>query len=109
MASVTMNDNPNPKRVYLPNSALLGVLVTIESWMLTLYSFLGQQARLKQGVCAALSVLASVFLLTVGRKAMKGRWPVQRGQSIALTGWQAVWVTIFVIAGGLFFYWMFND
>jgi len=97
-------DDNNPRVVYLPSVALLGVLLTIETWFFTAYSFLGD--TLKQGVCSALSIAATVFLLTVGRKAMGGRWPVQRGQQIGLTRLQACWVTMLVIAGGCFHWWM---
>jgi hypothetical protein len=95
--------------VYLPSSALLGILVTIESLFLTLYSFLGSEDHFKQYVCSIISAVAALFLLTVGRRALRGHWPLPHGRGIGLTAGQAVWVTCFVIAGGLFYYWMFNE
>jgi hypothetical protein len=40
---------------------------------------------------------------------MAGKWRLRQGEKIALTGWQAVWVTVLVVAAGLFYYWMFKD
>jgi hypothetical protein len=103
--TLVMQDD-RPKMEFLPNVALFGVLVTVQFWFFTIYSFLGNQNPDKRALCSSRSIAATVFLLTVGRKAMAGRW--QPGQPIGLTGFQACWVTILVIAGGLFHWWMLN-
>lgn len=97
---MTASDDDDPKVVYLPTTGLVAVLVTLETWFFTAYSYLGDKDPFKQGVCGALSVAATIFLVTVGRKAMGGRWPVKRGQQIGITPSQACWVTVLVIAGG---------
>ena len=94
--------------VYLPSSALLGILVTIESWFLTLYSFLGSQDRFKQAVCATISAIATLFLLAVGRRTLRGHWPIPPDRGKGLTPVQVIWITCFVIAGGVFYYWMLD-
>jgi hypothetical protein len=103
---MTIPDNDDPKVVYLPTTGLLAVLVTIATWFFTGYAYLGDKDPLKQGICSALSVAATIFLVTVGRKAMSGRWPVRRGQQIGITPSQACWVTVLVIAAGCFHMWM---
>jgi len=101
-----MADDRKPALVYLTNVALLSVLLTVETWFFTIYHFLAGDDLPKQVICASLSVIAAVFLATVGRKAMGGRWPIQRGQQIALTGLQACWVTVLMMASGIFYWWM---
>jgi hypothetical protein len=101
-----MSNEKNPKIVYLPDAGLFAVLATLQTWFFTVDAFLGDQDPLKQAVCTALSAAASLFSLTVGRKAMGGRWPVKRGEKIGITRFQACWVTLLVIAGGCFHMWM---
>jgi hypothetical protein len=101
-----MSDKKKPTIVYLPTTAMVAVLVTLESWFFAIYSFLGHKDPLKQIVCTSLSVAASIFLATVGRKAMGGGWPVKRGESIGVTGYQACWITVLGVAGGIFHWWM---
>jgi hypothetical protein len=101
-----MSDNKNPRIVYLSNTALFAVLATLQTWFFTVYAYLGDRNPVKQAVCTALSVAAAIFLSTVGRRAMGGRWPVKRGEQIGLTGFQAGWVVLLVIAGGCFHLWM---
>jgi hypothetical protein len=103
----TKNQEKKPRLIYVPTVTLLAVLVASGSWMLTLFLYLGKQDPLRQMSCLGVSVIASVFYLTIGRKSMKER--LQPGQSIALTGWQGVWVTLLVIAFGTFYWWMFKD
>src|SRR5262249_4480170 len=50
--------------------------------------------------------LALLFVTTIGRRAMKGKLPLQPGQQIALTGWQIVWVTVLWVAAGFFLMWL---
>lgn len=101
-----MPDPKKPKIVYLPTTALVAALVTVQTWFLAVYSFLGNKDPLKQGICIALSVAATLFLATEGRKAMGGRWPVKPGESVGITPFQACWVTVLVIAGGIFHWWV---
>jgi hypothetical protein len=101
-----MTHGKKPTVVYLSNTALFAVLASLQTWFFAAYSLFGDKHPLKRGVCTALSIAASVFLLKVGRRAMGGRWPVTRGEQIGITGLQAVWVTLLVIAGGCFHMWV---
>jgi hypothetical protein len=53
------------------------------------------------------SLAASMYLFTFGKKAMAGRWLEVARKQIAVTRWQAVWVTLMVFAVGLFYDWLF--
>lgn len=101
-----MSDKKRPNVVYLPTVALVAVLVTVETWFFAVYSFFGDKDPLKQGVCIGLSLAATIFLSTAGRRAMGGRWPVKPGEQIGITGSQACLVTVLVIAGGCFHMWV---
>lgn len=84
-----MSDKRQRNIVSLPTTALLAALVTLEAWFLAVYAFLGHKDPLQQGVCAALSIAASIFLATAGRKGLGGRWPAQPDESIGVTALQA--------------------
>ena len=101
-----MPDQNNPKIVYLPTTALVAVLLTAQAWFFKAYSFFGDKDPFKQSVCSGLAIGATIVLLTIGRKAMGGGWPVKRGQKIGLTGFQACCVTLLAMAGGVFHWWM---
>ncbi len=95
-------DIKKPKVVFLSDVGLLATFVTMGSWFLSFYSFMVAKPVWKQTICAILSIASSVFLATVGRKAMGGGWPVKRGQQIGVTLWQVFWVTLLFIAFGCF-------
>jgi hypothetical protein len=93
----TSNDK-DPSVVYLSNLALFSVLITLETWLFTLYALLARDP-LQQLLCGTLTFAATLFLLTVGRPAMGGRWPrLQRGQDIGVTASQVWWVILCMVA-----------
>jgi hypothetical protein len=104
-----MKRRGEPTFVSLPNVALLSVLLTLQSVWFVLYSLLGQRDPFKRQVCVLCAAATSIFLITIGRRTLKGKWPLPRGCSLALTGWQVVWVTCFVVLGGLFHWWFLTD
>jgi hypothetical protein len=99
-------DRDRPKLVYLPTSTLLGFLATVVSWLLVLQSVVTKKGLSRRLLFVAVALLATVFIQTVGRRAARGKWPLQPGQRIALSGWQVAWVTILALAGGALFYWL---
>jgi hypothetical protein len=108
LKSDSMPDENSPKIIYLPTTALVAVLLTVQAWFFKIYLFLGDKDQFKQSVCSGLAIGTTIFLFTLGRKAMRGGWPVKPGQKIGLTGLQACWVSILGIAGGVFHWWMLD-
>ena len=96
----------DPRVVYLPNLALFAVMLTVATVFLAVDSFVGDRNPVKERACTAAAVAAHVFLFTVGRKALKGRWPLKRGQRIGVTASQACWVTLLVMVIALFHNWL---
>jgi hypothetical protein len=78
-------------------------LVTVESWFLTVLSYVITTSPAKKAISTGVSLAANLFLYFIGRKSMGNGWPVQPGQSIAITAWQTVLVTPWIIAVGLLF------
>jgi NADH:ubiquinone oxidoreductase subunit 6 (subunit J) len=106
--------DPNPRVVYLPTHALLGLLGTITSWFLTAIMFfnrngnpIAQKHPWKIQVVFVISVVLSIYMVSIGRRALAPRMP-KPGQQIGLTPFQAVWVTVFVVFIGLLYAWVAN-
>jgi hypothetical protein len=97
---------------YLPTSALLALLLVIFSWMLTLLLWAGRiitegqwPGGLKLSVCSAVSMGATVFLVTCGRQTLRMNRPPP-GTRIGITAVQALLVVLLVLAVGSFGTWL---
>ncbi len=98
--------------VHLTTSSLLSVLVLLSGCMLALLLWAGRAITdgqwpgdLKLRVCGALGISVIAFLVTYGRRALK-RSRLPPGTQIGVTGVQALWVVLFVIAIGSFGTWL---
>jgi hypothetical protein len=90
----------------------MGALGTVASWFLTAIMFfnrhgnpIAQKHPWSIQVVVVVAVILSIYLATIGRRALASRMP-KPGQQIALTPLQAVWVTIFVVFIGLLYGWI---
>lgn len=88
--------------VYVPNSALFGILLFASSWMFAGYRLATRGGGTEHTAWVAVSLAATAYLVTVGRRAMRPYWPPRPDERIAVTGWQIVWVVLFAIAVGVF-------
>ncbi len=96
----------------LPTSALLALLLTISSWMLTLLLWAGRiltngqwPGGLKLSVCNAVSLGATVYMVTYGRRMIRKHRTVLRSQ-IGITVVQALWVFLLMLAVASFGTWL---
>ena len=90
--------------IRVPNAALLALLVTISAWWLTVFSVLARGHLVLTLACASLSVGTTVYLSTVGWRAAAPYWQYRR--RIAVAGWQALLVVLFVVSLGCFGAWV---
>ena len=97
---------------HTPTSTLLGLLLTIFSWMLTILLWVGKiitdgqwPGHLKLSVCSAVSAVATAFLATYGRHAWRKNRPPP-GTELSITGVQALLVVVLVLAVGSFGTWL---
>ena len=96
----------DPRVVYLPNLGLFSVMLTVATVFLAVDSYVGDRNPVKQRACTAAAVAAHVFLFTAGRRALKGRLPLKRGQHIGVTASQACWVTLLMMVIACFHLWL---
>jgi ABC-type proline/glycine betaine transport system permease subunit len=97
---------------YIPSSALIGLLVTVFSWMLTVLLWAGDRLTLGQWpgpfklvLCHVVSIAATVYVVTKGRTDLRKHKP-SPGQSIGVTGIQAIWIAVVVVVLGSFGTWL---
>lgn len=97
---------------YLPSSAVIGLLVSIWSWMLTALLWIGDWVtlgqwpnELKMIIAHVVSIAASIYVVTKGRADYRSNRPLP-GQSIGITGVQAIWVALAAVIVGVFGTWL---
>lgn len=90
-----MSDDPRPT---VSNTGLAGLMVTLTSWQVALASLLLDGNMPAKIVCAAFSLVATIFLATVGRKAAAPFW--RYGGRVALTPAQSFFVALYIVAIG---------
>jgi hypothetical protein len=111
MDSMETNEKKD-KIVYLPTSTLLSLLVMMASWMISLLLWAGRSitneqwpGNLKLIVCNSLCVITTLFYLIYGRRDLRKMRDLQ-GSRIGVSGGQALWVVILVVATGVYGTWL---
>ena len=100
------------RHAYLPTSALIALLLVTFSWLLTLLLWAGRiitggqwPGNLKLLVCNVVSIGATAFLATYGRRTLRANRPPP-GARLCVTGSQALWIILLVLVVGSFGTWL---
>lgn len=95
-----------------PTIAIFILLIGVYSWILTLAIhifdafFKNGPGSTKYFVTLGIAIAATLFTKIYGRKIVRAHFGSRGGRNLQITGWQAVYVTIFVLSLGIYFTWL---